>query len=119
LKIILSGLIVEALDEWKELYSNDIPVMVAHSMKNYQTNETGRIVRDFASQNFETFLKALLYDYESEETLQDWIKAGVLEIYQGWIQSPIYSEDPKTREHLAEQITQFVTAVFEEEHQRG
>ncbi|MBD0381235.1 hypothetical protein [Paenibacillus sedimenti] len=117
-KVVLPGLIVDALDEYRELYDNHIPTMVAHSFKNYQTNEAGRIVRDFAADNFETFLRAMLYDYESEETLQDRIKHGVLEIYQGWIQAPIDATDPKTREHFAEQVTQFVTTIFEEDSQR-
>jgi hypothetical protein len=111
-KVILPREVAEAIEYFREppLFSNfDIIVLATRKEQPGDNRHTLALI-NYARNNIDNFVMALVNGYTVEQTLQERIRQGVQKIYEQWTQIPSTGDDQADGADLAERITKFVAA---------
>jgi hypothetical protein len=111
-KVSLPREVAEAIEYFREppLFSNFDIIELATRKEQPGDNRHTLALINYARNNIDNFVMALVNGYTVEQTLQERIRQGVQKIYEQWTQIPSTGDDQADGADLAERITKFVAA---------
>lgn len=100
--------VAKALDHYKEAWSqfpeNERAFLFMSMGSEKASNHEAEVLKSFAQKESKTFIKAFMFGYEAEKSLED----EILQIINDWFDAPRLATVEEERIDLSERITKFI-----------